>query len=46
MTFLYQNHIIIKFKLTFLGKSVNLITDKIRRNYINGSKVRAFDGYL
>ena len=28
MTFLYQNHIIIKFKLTFLGKSVNLITEK------------------
>ena len=27
MTFLYQNHIIIKFKLTFLGKSVNLITN-------------------
>ena len=33
MTFLYQNHIIIKFKLTFLGKSVNLITDKISYMY-------------
>ena len=30
MTFLYQNHIIIKFKLTFLGKSVNH-----RQNQIN-----------
>lgn len=36
MTFLYQNHIIIKFKLTFLGKSVNLITDKIRYMYFYG----------